>query len=81
MFSTNTWIKIVIGMQINAILFGIGAVIVLTIPALAADAKIWLPVVVGVSFLLSPFIASILAPRLRLRHWKAVGNRGDVISG
>ena len=68
-FSTNTRIAILISAMVNAVIFGIGAVTVLSIPALNAHAKIWLPVVIVASFVISPFIARALAPRLRSRFW------------
>lgn len=80
--STNTWLHIICAMQINAVLFGLGAVIVLVSPVMAADAKIWIPLVVVLSFVLALILASIsIAPRLRLRYWRKRGQRGDAISG
>ncbi len=60
-------IAALIWMMVNAVLFGIGAVTVLTVPSLKADASYWLPVVIVVSFLISPFIGWALAPRLTAR--------------
>lgn len=79
--STNTWLHIICAMQINAVLFGLGAVIVLVSPAMAADAKIWIPLVVVLSFVLALILARFIAPRLRLRYWRKRGQRGDAISG
>ncbi len=67
--STNTRIALLIAMMVNAVLFGIGAVTVLSIPQLYDDATFWLPVVIVASFALSPFISAYLAPRLRSRQW------------
>ena len=66
--STRTHIAIAIFGMINAVIFGIGAISVLSIPVLNAEASLWLPLVVLVSFAVSPFIAWQMAPRLRLRH-------------
>lgn len=79
--STNTWLHIICAMQINAVLFGLGAVIVLVSPVMAADAKIWIPLVVVLSFVLALILATFIAPRLRLRYWRKRGQRGDAISG
>jgi len=82
MFSTDTWLRIISGMMINAILFGVGAVTVLAIPALAAEAKYLIPAVVVLSFALAPFIAIPVARRMRLRNWGRIDwQKGDVISG
>jgi hypothetical protein len=70
--STRTNIAIVIFGMVNAVIFGIGAVTVLSIPALADRAMILLPIVVAASFLISPFVAWFMAPRLRLRHRHAL---------
>jgi len=82
MLSTDTWLKIFAGMMINAVLFGIGIVTTLSVPALATHATIFIPAVVVLSFALSPFIAAAIAPRMRLRRWgKEKWQRGDVLSG
>lgn len=82
MFSTNTWLRIVVAMQLNAILFGIGAITVLTLPALAAEAKWLLPLVVVAAFGLAPFLSLVVYPRMRVRNWgRSVWRRGDLISG
>lgn len=67
--SNNTRIALLISTMVNAVLFGIGAVTVLSIPALSADAKIWLPVVIVSAIVLSPFVSRALAPRLRSKRW------------
>lgn len=82
MFTTDTWLKIVCSMMINAVIFGTGAVLVLSVPALAAHAKILLPFVVIAAFAAAPFFALAVAPRMRLRNWgRRDWKRGDVISG
>ncbi|WP_112805024.1 hypothetical protein [Ensifer sp.] len=68
--SVRLQLAIMVGLMINAVLFGIGAVIVLSIPVLADNAKYALPVVVVLCFILTPFIAWVMAPRLRLRYWR-----------
>lgn len=80
--STNTWLRIVVSMQLNAILFGIGAITVLSVPALAEYAKYLLPAVVILAFGLAPFVSLVVYPRMRLRNWgQRSWMRGDAISG
>lgn len=82
MLSTDTWLKIICSMMVNAVIFGVGTVTVLLVPALAAHAKYLIPAVVVVSFLAAPFVASLIAPRMRLRNWgKKRWQEGDQISG
>jgi hypothetical protein len=54
-----------------AVLFGIGAVAVLSVPMLSEQAKILLPIIIAASFVFGPIIAWFMAPRLRARYWKA----------
>lgn len=65
-FSTRAQIAGVISLVVNAVLFGAGAVVVLSVPALDARASLLLPLVVIASLLATPFVAWRLAPRLRL---------------
>jgi ABC-type sulfate transport system permease subunit len=82
MFTTDTWLRIVCSMMINAVLFGAGAILVLSVPALAEQAKFLLPVVVVTSFVAAPFFAFAVAPRMRLRNWGTRDwQKGDAISG
>lgn len=64
---TRTWITGAVALMVNAVLFGVGAVTVLSVPALNDHAAILLPVVIVASLLAAPPIAWTLAPRLRLR--------------
>jgi len=68
--SVRFQIAAIISVVVNAVLFGVGAIIVLSIPALADSAKILLPIVVVLSFLMAPIASWIIAPRLRVRYWK-----------
>ncbi len=80
--STNAWLIVICAMMVNAVLFGTGAILVLSIPALAAEAAYLLPAVIVTSFVAAPFAAALIAPRMRFRNWGARGWRdGDVISG
>ena len=63
----RTGISLLISMMVGAVLFGVGAVLVLSVPALSARASVLLPVVIAASFVISPFISWYLAPRLRAR--------------
>lgn len=65
--STRTYIAALISMMVNAVIFGAGAIAVLSIPALSAHAAYLLPAVVLFSFLTAPFIAWAMAPMLRSR--------------
>ncbi len=65
--NNRTAIAALIWMMVSAVMFGIGAVAVLSIPQLNVDAAYWLPMVIVASFVVSPFIAWALAPRLRAR--------------
>lgn len=75
---TDTFITICVAMMVNAVVFGIGAITVLSVPALNENAKYLLPAVVVLAFAISPFIARHIAPRLRLRYWRERGKLGPV---
>lgn len=82
MLATDTWLRIFCGMMANAVLFGIGAVTVLSVPALVPHAKLLIPAVVVASLALAPLAAVWIAPRMRLRNWGTEAwRRGDLISG
>lgn len=80
--STDIWLKIMCGLMVNAMLFGVGVVTTLSIPALAEHAKYLIPAVVVASFALTPFLVGFFARRMRIRNWgKAGWQKGDLISG
>ena len=82
MLSTDTWLKIICSMMVNAVIFGVGVVTVLLVPAFAAQAKYLIPAIVVVSFVITPLVASHIARRMRLRNWGREGWKdGDAISG
>ena len=82
MFSTDTWLRIISGLMINAVVFGIGIVTVLSIPALQQHEIFLVPAIVAISFLITPAITFWIAPRMRFRYWGARDwNEGNVISG
>lgn len=61
----------------NAVLFGAGAITVLSFPGLQEQWKFYLPIVVVASFVLAAPVAWIIAPKLRSRYGKARGPRGS----
>lgn len=80
--STDTWLKIMCGLMVNAMLFGVGVVTTLSVPALAELAKYLIPAVVVASFALTPFLVGFFAGRMRIRNWGVEGwQKGDLISG
>ncbi len=79
---TNTWLRIIVSMQINAILFGLGTITVLSVPSFALHAKYLIPAIVVLSFGLAPFLALVVFPRMRVRTWgRQAWRQGDIISG
>jgi uncharacterized membrane protein YciS (DUF1049 family) len=68
--SARIYITLLLSFMTCSVLFGIGAVAVLSVPALSEQAKFLLPVVIAASFVLGPIIAWFMAPRLRARYWK-----------
>lgn len=73
---TRTWIAVLISLPVNAVLFGAGAIAVLSIPALAEQAKYLLPAVIVTGLAATLPLAWMLAPRLRLRQGRADARRG-----
>ncbi|MEP3436041.1 MAG: hypothetical protein ABJN75_04565 [Hoeflea sp.] len=65
---TRTSIALLIALPVNAVLFGAGAIAVLSIPALAEHAKYLLPAIIVSGFVATVPVAWWLAPRLRARH-------------
>jgi hypothetical protein len=68
--ATRAQIAMVIYLMIQGVLFGAGVIVVLTWPALSADAGIWISAVVAASFILAAPIAWWGAPRMRARYWR-----------
>lgn len=65
---TRSFITMALAFMVNAVLFGVGIIAVLSIDALRVHAVYLIPAVVIVSLVATPFISWLLAPRLRLRH-------------
>ncbi|MFN0263950.1 hypothetical protein ACKTEK_08750 [Tepidamorphus sp. 3E244] len=62
---TRHQITALVAMQIAPVIFGLGIIAVLMIPALNANAMYLIPLAVAASFLISPLIAYRIAPELR----------------
>ena len=62
--SKRAWLTSLVSLLVNAVVFGIGAVIVLSVPAFNREAAMLLPVAVLASFALTPVIVGYIAPRL-----------------
>lgn len=60
-------VAILIFVMVNAVVFGVGLVTVLTTPALSQHAFLWIPVVVLSSFVFSPPLAWFIAPMMTQR--------------
>lgn len=63
----DNMIAVLIFLMVQAVLFGVGAIVVLASP-LSTDASQLMPWVVGVSFLFAVPLSRLLAPRLRARY-------------
>jgi hypothetical protein len=73
-------IAVLVFMMIQAVLFGVGAVLVLATP-LADMAMQLMPVVVIVSSIIAAPASWLIAPRLRARYWRRIGRNSDFLSG
>jgi hypothetical protein len=79
--SVRLQIAALVYMMTQAVMFGVGALLVLATP-LATLAMQLMPWVVGASALGSAPLAWWIAPRLRARFWRESGMpNGDFISG
>ena len=65
---TRLLIAALVFMMVQAVLFGIGTVLVLSTP-MSAQAMVLMPWVVGVSFVIAAPVSWLIAPRLRARFW------------
>ncbi len=68
--TTRSRITLVIYGMVNAVLFGSGAVLVLSLPVAQDAWKYLLPIVIVLSFVLAVPLAWLIAPRLRARYWR-----------
>ena len=67
---TRVLIAALIYSMVDAVLFGIGLIVVLTVPALSARADTLVPTVVVTSLILAIPVSWIIAPHLRARYWR-----------
>ena len=58
-------IALLVGLMVNAVLFGAGLITILMTPALSANAFEAMPIMIALSFVLAAPISWIIAPRLR----------------
>jgi hypothetical protein len=65
--ATRARIAALIYMMTNGVIFGAGLIAVMTIPALANDAAVWIPLVIVASFILAAPAAWVIAPWMRSR--------------
>jgi hypothetical protein len=79
--ATRTYIAALVYLMTNSVLFGAGVILVLTWPALSADAGFWITVVVATSFILAAPIAWWIAPRMRARYWRRADGRARRFPG
>lgn len=77
--STRFAIAIVLAGLVSSVLFGIGAVTVLSIPGFASQAYILLPIIVVLSFVFAPAISWVIAPKLQARYWRQIKSQGPLL--
>jgi hypothetical protein len=77
---TRLQIASMVFMMVQAVLFGIGMVLILATP-LSKSAMTLVPWMIAGSFLVSAPLAWLIAPRLQLRYWHRRHTNGDFISG
>jgi hypothetical protein len=78
--SVRLIIAILVYMMVQAIMFGIGVILVLATP-LNDVAMQLMPCVVAITSVMSLPIAWLIAPRLRARFWREKGIQADFITG
>ena len=74
---TRLWIAALLFPVVNAVLFGIGIIPLLSIPSLSDHLWTLFPVFVATSFILAAPIAWLIAPRLRARYWRTPHSSGS----
>jgi len=57
--------------MVNAVVFGVGVILVVSLPALASHAFFWIPAVVVTSFVISAPLSWFIAPWMMLRFMRA----------
>jgi hypothetical protein len=71
-------VAILIYCIVNAVIFGVGLILVLSIPATAPSATFWIPAVVLASFVISAPLAWFIAPWMMMRFRKANSAHSNV---
>jgi hypothetical protein len=66
----RTQISLLIFSMTSAVLFGAGLIVVLMVPALNANAGLWISLVITASLVIAAPFAWLIAPRLRARYWR-----------
>ena len=66
--STRFSISVLVSMMVAAVLFGVGATTVLSVPSLSVNAMQLLPWVVVASLVMSPIASWFIAPMLRAKY-------------
>ena len=79
--TTRASIAALVYLMTSAVLFGVGIVVVLTVPALSANAVFLIPAVVVASLILGAPAAWIIAPRMRARYWRQRDTERPVAAG
>lgn len=76
MFKKRLMLSAIAYPMVNAVLFGLGAIVVLSF--FTAQADVWLPAVIVASFVLAVPLAWMIAPQMSLRlSGKAYPHRAD----
>jgi hypothetical protein len=57
--------------MVNAVVFGVGVILVMSVPALASYAFFWIPAVVASSFVISAPLSWFIAPWMMMRFARA----------
>lgn len=78
--SMRLQIAFMVFLMVQAVLFGIGMVAILSTP-LNQSAMTLIPWMIALTFLVSVPLSWVIAPRLRRRFWRSRGVDGDLISG
>lgn len=78
--SARIYIGAMVYMIVQAVMFGVGTVLILATP-LNTMAMRLMPWMVVMTCILSLPITWLIAPRLRARYWHARGATSDFISG
>lgn len=73
MNKTRLFIAAMVYPMINALIFGAGAVLILSVPWFAQQAALALPIVIVAAFVGAVPIAWYIAPRMRYRFWRRKG--------